>query len=320
MNKKIVIVSGDPNSINSELIYKCWKKIPKKIKEKIYLISNYRLMKSQFKKLKYKIKITEVKNILDEKKDNSLKIIDVKLNFSKPFNVSNSAASKFVLKSLNLAHNLALNRNVAGIINCPINKDLLKKNNIGVTELLASKCKIKDNSEVMIIKSKTSMVTPITTHKNIKSISRLLNKRIIKKKIFTINTWFKKKFNKKPKIAVLGLNPHNAELKKNSEEKKTIIPAINELKKLNFKIDGPLVADTIFINNFKNYDIIVGMYHDQVLAPFKALFKFDAINITLGLKYIRVSPDHGVAKNNIMKKKSNYLSLLNCINYLNELN
>ena len=119
---------------------------------------------------------------------------------------------------------------------------------------------------------------------------------------------------------MLGLNPHNAELKKNSEEKKIIIPAINKLKKLNFKIDGPLVADTIFINNFKNYDVIVGMYHDQVLAPFKALFKFDAINITLGLKYIRVSPDHGVAKDNIMKKNSNYLSLLNCINYLSVLN
>ena len=56
MNKKIIIVSGDPNSINSELIYKCWKKIPKKTKDKIYLVSNYRLMKSQFKKLKYKIK------------------------------------------------------------------------------------------------------------------------------------------------------------------------------------------------------------------------------------------------------------------------
>ena len=75
-------------------------------------------------------------------------------------------------------------------------------------------------------------------------------------------------------------------------------------------------ADTIFINDYKNYDIIVGMYHDQVLAPFKSLFKFDAINITVGLKYIRVSPDHGVALDKILLKKSNPESLLKCFDFI----
>ena len=68
-------------------------------------------------------------------------------------------------------------------------------------------------------------------------------------------------------------------------------------------MDGPLVSDTIFINDYKKYDIIIGMFHDQVLAPFKTLFKFNAINLTLGLKYLRVSPDHGTAKNLIIEKK-----------------
>ena len=67
-----------------------------------------------------------------------------------------------------------------------------------------------------------------------------------------------------------------------------IIPAINKLKKLKFKVDGPLVADTIFIKNFKNYDVIVGMYHDQILTPFKSIFKFNGINLTLGLKYLKL--------------------------------
>ena len=101
---------------------------------------------------------------------------------------------------------------------------------------------------------------------------------------------------------MLGLNPHNAELRKYSEEKKIIIPSIFKLKK-GIKINGPLVSDTIFINEYKKYDIIIGMFHDQVLAPFKTLFKFDAINITLGLKYLRVSPDHGIAKLNKKKKR-----------------
>ena len=81
---------------------------------------------------------------------------------------------------------------------------------------------------------------------------------------------------------------------------------------------GPLVADTIFIKDFKDYDVIVGMYHDQVLAPFKTIFKFDAINITLGLKYLRVSPDHGTAKNIILKNKANPKSLIECINFINK--
>ena len=74
----------------------------------------------------------------------------------------------------------------------------------------------------------------------------------------------------------------------------------------------------MFIEDFKKYDVIVGMYHDQVLTPFKTIFKFDAINITLGLKYLRVSPDHGVAKKLILKNKANPKSLIECINFINK--
>ena len=77
-------------------------------------------------------------------------------------------------------------------------------------------------------------------------------------------------------------------------------------------------ADTVFIEKYKKYDVIVGMFHDQVLTPFKTLFKFDAINITLGLKYLRVSPDHGVALDLICKNKANPFSLINCIKFINK--
>ena len=102
-------------------------------------------------------------------------------------------------------------------------------------------------------------------------------------------------------------------MRKNSEEIKIILPAIKKLRKLNINIVRPLVADTIFINDYKNYDVIVGMFHDQVLAPFKSIFKFNAVNITLGLDYLRVSPDHGTAKNPIGKNKANTESFLKCI-------
>ncbi len=316
---KIVLISGDPNSINSEIIYKTWKKLNKSLRRRIYIISNYDLLKEQFSYLKYPIKINKINNIYEKTKSNQLNILSLKLKFKKPFNVTKNEASKFVLKSLNYAHSLAVEDKNINIINCPISKNLLKKNKIGVTEYLAKKCKLKDNSEVMVIKNKTFAVSPITTHIDVSEISKKINSKIICKKIFTIHNWYKNKFKSKPRIGVLGLNPHNAELRKNSEERRVIIPSVLKLKKRGVNVNGPLVADTIFINEYKNYDLLVGMYHDQVLSPFKALFNFDAINITLGLKYIRVSPDHGTAVNLIGKKRANPSSLINCVNFLDKI-
>ena len=317
MTKKIILISGDPNSINSEIIFKCWKKLSIQMRKKIYLVANYNLLETQFKKLNYKIKLKSVKNINNDIKSNKLKVLNIALNYKNPFNVSQNEASKFVVKSLNFSHKLALKKNILGIINCPINKNLLK-NKMGVTEYLANKCKIKDNTEVMLIRNKSLSVAPITTHLDIKQVSKKIKVLTIIKKVKTINNWFKKMFNKKPKIAILGLNPHNAELRINSEERKIIIPAIKKLKKFGFKLTGPHVSDTFFINEYKSFDVVVGMFHDQVITPFKTIFKFDAINITLGLKYLRVSPEHGVAINLIGKKKADSTSLFKCINFINK--
>ena len=316
--KKIVIITGDPNSINSELIYKSLKKIKKSIKSKIYLISNYNLLKNQLKKLKYKLKLCEVKSLEEKGKKGEIKLLNIELKYKNPFKVNKLNASNYVLESLDLGHALALKNKDVGLINCPISKELLKKDKIGVTEYLSSKSKIKVGSEAMLISNNKLAVCPITTHIDIKDVSRKIKKKIIINKIITINKWFQTKYKKKIKVGVLGLNPHNAELRKNSEEIKNIIPAINSLKKKGVSVDGPLVADTVFIKDYKKYHVLVGMFHDQVLTPFKTLFKFDAVNITLGLKYIRVSPDHGIAKNLIFKKKANPESLIKCINLINK--
>ena len=316
MKNKIIIVTGDPNSINSEIIYKSWKKIDQSLKKRIFFISNLDLLKKQFKKLNYKIDLIQVRDFDNRDNNfNKLRIININLKFKNPFKVSLDSASKFVKSSLNLAHRLATSGGLINVINCPINKKLLKKEKIGVTEYLASKCKLKDHSEVMLIKGRKLSVSPITTHSDLRDISRKIKPALIIKKINTINKEFNKYFKKKPFIGVLGLNPHNAELRKNSEEVKSIKPAIKNLKKKGIRIDGPLVADMFFINDYKKYDVIVGMYHDQVLIPVKTLDKFNAINITLGLKYLRVSPDHGTAESLISRKISNPTSLIECIKF-----
>ena len=122
---------------------------------------------------------------------------------------------------------------------------------------------------------------------------------------------------KKPNIAITGLNPHCESFDKDNKEKKEIIPAIKYLKKIRINVEGPYSPDTIFLKeNTKRFDVIVGMYHDQVLGPMKTLYGFKAINITIGLPFIRISPDHGPNIQMLGKNKSDPSSLLESIRFL----
>ena len=319
MKNKIIIFSGDPNSVNSEIIKKVWQKLESSVKKRVYFISNYNLLKKQFKKLNYSFNAIRVNNLNEANKETKIKIINVNLKFNDPFKVPATEASRYVLNSLNLAHKFGLRKDVKGIINCPIDKKLLKKKKSGVTEFFARKCGIKNNSEVMLIWNKSFAVSPLTTHIDIKDISKNIKSFKIENKIKTISNWYKKNFKRKAKIGVLGLNPHNAELRNSSEEIKTIIPAILKLKKLKFNVSGPYVSDTFFIKDYKKFDVVIGMFHDQVLSPFKTLFKYDAVNLTLGLKYLRLSPDHGTAIKLLGKKKANPNSLMKCIYFIRKI-
>ena len=169
----------------------------------------------------------------------------------------------------------------------------------------------------MIIYNKNLSVCPLTTHLPIKYVDKKINRLEIINKVKIINNFWKKEFNKKVKIGVTGLNPHCESIDSFNEDKKIILPAIKKLKKLKYNIEGPLAADTIFLkDNRQKFDLIIGMYHDQVLTPIKTLFEYDSINITIGLPFIRVSPDHGPNESMLGKNKSNPLSLLNSIKFL----
>ena len=202
------------------------------------------------------------------------------------------------------------------LINGPISKKTFLKNKFnGITEYLATKTNTKDFA--MIIYNKKLSVCPMTTHLPIKYVSKRINKLELIKKVRLINKFWKTKFNKKAKIGVAGLNPHCESIDNFNEDKSIISPAIKRLKKLKYNVQGPYAADTIFLkNNRRKFDLIVGMYHDQVLTPLKTLFEYDAINITIGLPFIRVSPDHGPNEAMLGKNKSNYLSLYNSIKFL----
>jgi len=169
----------------------------------------------------------------------------------------------------------------------------------------------------MVIYNKNLSVCPLTTHLPIKYVSKKINKFEIINKVKLIDNFWKEKFTKQVKIGVTGLNPHCESIDDFNEDKRIISPTIKKLKRLKYNIEGPLAADTIFLKkNRKKFDLVIGMYHDQVLTPIKTLFEYDAINITIGLPFIRVSPDHGPNESMLGKNKSNYLSLLNSIKFL----
>ena len=168
----------------------------------------------------------------------------------------------------------------------------------------------------MLIYNENLSVCPLTTHIPLKSVSKKINKQLIIDKIKLINAFYKKKFKLIPKIAVLGLNPHCETISSFDEDKKIISPTINFLKKKNTKSLAFFIRHNFLKQNRSKYNVIVGMYHDQVLSPLKTLFEYDAINITLGLPFIRISPDHGPNQNMMGKNKSSHQSLLSAIKFL----
>lgn len=314
--KPIIIVSGEPYSVFLEIFFKIKKD---KFKRPIILIVSKKLLCSQMKKLNFDFNINLIdKDKIDYKKLDNKKInlIDVDFKFQKTFDKITDKSNKYIKKSFNIALKLLKTNKFIGLINGPISKkNFLKEKFFGITEYLAHQTKTKNFA--MLIYNKSLSVCPITTHLPLKEVHKNISKKMIINKTILINSFYEKKFKKSPKIAITGLNPHCESNYKSSEEKNIIIPSVDHVKKKGVKLDGPFAADTIFMaEHVKKYDVIIGMYHDQVLTPAKTLFGFEAINITLGLPFIRISPDHGPNTAMLGKNLSSPKSLLKALNFL----
>ena len=323
--KPIIIVLGEPFSIFSEIFFKSLRnKQINKLTKKIILIGSIKLLQNQMKKLDFNYKLNEIKkdklnNI--SKKNNVINIINTDFNFKKPFDKISKNSKTYINNSFKISLKILKKYKTYGLINGPISKKhFLNKKYLGITEYLFEKTKTKKQPTMLIYNPKIS-VSPITTHLPIKYVSKNLSSKKIINNILEINKFYKFKLGKKPCFAVLGLNPHCETIDKFSEEEKIIKPAIKFIRNKKINIAGPFSADTFFFEkNLKKYDVVIGMYHDQVLTPIKTLCKFDAINLTLGLPFIRISPDHGPNNEMLGKNISNPISLLTAIKFINKIN
>ena len=316
--KPILIVAGEPNSIFLEIFFKSIQ--AHHYKSPLIIIASKKLLEQQMMKLGFFFEINTIDqnfkkfSLLDNKKIN---LINVEYKFKSCFEKISSKSNDYIKDSFELALKIIKQNKLSKFINGPISKkSFLKGKTLGITEYLANKTK-KNNKVVMLIFNNKLSVSPLTTHLALKDVHKQISKQKIYQHVKLITKFYKKKFNKKPKIAITGLNPHCESNFKNCEEEEIILPAIKKLKLKKFNVSGPFPADTVFIKDYlKKFDVIIGMYHDQVLSPMKALFNFDAINITLGLPFTRISPDHGPNTFMLGKNLSDPKSLINAIKFL----
>ena len=318
-NKPILIVTGEPKSIFFEIFFKSLKST--KYKSPLILICNLDIFKHEIKKFNFKkkYKVLSISNLKKNEINNKqLNLIDIATKKSSKRNFDNRTSKKYISDSFKLAFKLIKNGLTYKLLNGPINKiKFLDNKHLGVTEYIAEH--FNEKKIGMLIYNKKLSVCPLTTHLPLKLVSKKITKKLIVEKIEIIDSFYKKNFKFNPKIGVTGLNPHCESVLKFNEDKKIVLSAIKSLIIKNINVKGPFPADTLFLKkNRKNFDVILGMYHDQVLTPIKTLFEYNAINITMGLPFLRVSPDHGPNEKMIGKNKSTPVSLINALNFLDQ--
>lgn len=211
---------------------------------------------------------------------------------------SNEDGGKYAFKSLEAATKDLADGNIDALVTAPINKDNIQSEDFnfpGHTEYLTEKFK---GESLMLMVNDNIKIGVATNHIPVSAIANTLTADIIFSKVKILNKSLIQDFSLNgPKIAVLGLNPHagdNGLIGK--EENEIIIPAINNAKSIGINAFGPYPADGFFgSGNYKKFDAVLAMYHDQGLIPFKSLSFGEGVNFTAGLSIIRTSPDHGVA-------------------------
>lgn len=205
---------------------------------------------------------------------------------------------EYAIKSLEAATKALKNGDVDVLVTAPINKHNIqseKFNFPGHTDYLAKEL---DGESLMFMVSDSLRIGLLTDHVPVKDIVEHITSALIEKKINTVYNSLLKDFNiVRPKIAVLGINPHTGDNGVIGHEDDTVMrPTLNKLKENGKLVFGPYAADSFFgSNNYKNFDAIIASYHDQGLIPFKTLSFGQGVNYTAGLNKVRTSPDHGTA-------------------------
>ncbi|MBV1923695.1 MAG: 4-hydroxythreonine-4-phosphate dehydrogenase PdxA [Flavobacteriaceae bacterium] len=315
MNKQRKIVVGisigDLNGIGSEVILKTFED-PRMLDFCTPVIFASGKLVSTYKKL-YSINcnfngIDSLKSIVHQK----INVFNVwKENVKVDLGEEDPIMGEYAIKSLKAAVNALKKDEIDVLVTAPINKSNVQSDTFnfpGHTNFLAQEL---EGDSLMLMVSNSLRVGLLTDHVAVKDIASHITPELIESKIQTIHDSLIKDFGVvKPKIAMLGINPHNGDNGVIGDEDDTIMfPTIEKIQKTGKLVYGPYAADSFFgSKNYKQFDAVIASYHDQGLIPFKTLSFGNGVNYTAGLNKVRTSPDHGTAYDRAGKNVANHES------------
>jgi len=295
---KIGITIGDMNGVGPEIILKTFadKRMLEFCTPIIY--SSIRTLEFVKKYFKYSVEFNGIKSAT-QAKDNKVNIVNCWSEAPQiDFGIKNKNIGKHAIISLKAATSDLKQGHVDAIVTAPINKESIQSDGFnfpGHTDYLDSQI---DGNALMLMVSGNLRIGLLTDHIPVSKISKNITKELVENKINTIHKTLVEDFNiSKPKIAMLGINPHSGDDGLIGSEEKTILsPTIEKMREKNILTFGPYSADSFFGSGaHEPFDAVIAAYHDQGLIPFKTLSFGQGANFTAGLEKIRTSPDHGTA-------------------------
>lgn len=310
--KIIVGISvGDINGIGIEIILKTFEDVRMLDFCTPIIFASTKVLSSHKKALDIGTQVHGIEN-LENAIPNKVNVLNVwKESIDIELGNPSKISGKYAFESLQSATNALKENKIDVLVTAPIDKNNIQSDQFnfsGHTEYLESNL---EGESLMILMTDELKIGLITGHLPIKKVAEAITPELIKRKVTILYETLVQDFNiSRPKIAVLGLNPHCGDHGViGTEDDEIVIPTLNEMQKTGKLIYGPFPADSFFgTHNYKRFDAVLAMYHDQGLAPFKALSFGNGVNFTAGLSAIRTSPDHGTAYEIAGKGSANYSS------------
>lgn len=313
---------GDPAGIGPEVLIKAFSK-GKYLRSAYHVvIGDVWVLKRYMEVLKMEVPLHLVNKefFLKDLHAWALNIVNLDntkgMKFGKPSPLTGRAGFEYLKTAVEI---IKAGKGISALITLPLSKEYVELSGIkfkGHTDYLKDAFGVEE--VIMLFLTKKFSLLLLTRHIPLKDVPSHINSDLIVKDVKLVVNFYEKIYRVKPKIALLGLNPHAGEGGKiGDEEVRIFIPVIRSLKREGIDIDGPFPADGFFrdlINTDPPYDVILSPYHDQVLPLVKALFP-DCVNFTWGLPFLRFSPNHGTAFDIAGKGKADSSSLENAIDY-----
>lgn len=295
---KLGISIGDLNGIGGEIVLKTFEDSRMLEFCTPIIFASIKTLNFYKKHFKLSLNFQGVESAADAI-EGKINVINVwKENIEINFGVEDSESGKFAFKSLEAATNALVSDEIDVLVTAPINKNTIQSEDFkfpGHTDYLAKQL---EGDSLMFMISDNLKVGLLTDHVPLKDIANVITPDLIRKKIATITRTLMQDFRiSKPKIAVLGINPHSGDNGLiGNEDEEILKPTIQKIRDKGELVYGPYAADSFFgTKNYANFDAVIASYHDQGLIPFKTLSFGEGVNYTAGLRKIRTSPDHGTA-------------------------